>query len=55
MTPIDTGMFTVDEIAVTNRQKMSGIRYGKGADFMVDAALNAAVERFRGNDADVIA
>ena len=36
-------------IAVSNRQRMSGIRYGAGADFLIDAAFNAAVERHRGN------
>ena len=41
-------------IAVSNRQKVSGIRYDAGSDFVVDASLNAAVERFRGNEEAVI-
>jgi len=42
-------------IAVSDREKVSGIRYGQRLDFRVDAALNAAVERYRGNDAAVAA
>jgi hypothetical protein len=41
-------------IAVSNRQKVSGIRYAAAYDFLVDAALNAAVERHRGNTAAVV-
>jgi hypothetical protein len=40
-------------IAVSNRGKISGIRYDEANDFKVDAAFIAAVERFRGRGSAV--